>query len=189
TNHLDIQSKNVLLQALKDYKGTVLAVSHDRHFLAEFASTVWRVEDGQVSIYDGGYSYYEWKRREQTAAPAYNGNRPESPPVKTTQTRKDGGGPKTKEQKRLEAQMRKKPGGRSNGNPNGFKKQIHQYELELEQLEARKAELEKLLADTSFYDKPEATGCIREHAEIEKKSTELFSKWTEAAEKLEAMEK
>ncbi|MEX2404965.1 MAG: ABC-F family ATP-binding cassette domain-containing protein [Balneolales bacterium] len=193
TNHLDIQSKNVLLNALKEYEGTVLAVSHDRHFLAEFASTVWRVEDGQVSIYDGGYGYYEWKRKEQleektgkSKAAASNGKQPASNGSKSSQakTKPVVKGPKTKEQKRLEAQMRNKSG----GSASGARKKVLEYEKELEKLEARKAELEKLLADTAFYDKPEANSCIREHAEIEKKSSELFSKWSEAAEKLETME-
>ncbi|MEX0686117.1 MAG: ABC-F family ATP-binding cassette domain-containing protein [Balneolales bacterium] len=195
TNHLDIQSKNVLLQALKDYKGTVLAVSHDRHFLAEFASTVWRVEDGQVSIYDGGYNYYEWKRKEQLEASNgqksisktnSNGNGVQNNGLNKKQA-KAARGPKTKEQKRLEAQLRSKSGGDNGAGPNHVKKKVMEYEREIERLDARKAELEKMLSDTAFYEKPEAAECIREHAEIEKKSSALFSKWEEASEQLEAM--
>ncbi|TVQ73227.1 MAG: ABC transporter ATP-binding protein, partial [Balneolaceae bacterium] len=68
TNHLDIRSKKVLLRALEQYQGTVVAVSHDRYFLSGFASKVWRVGNGRLFEYPGDFSYYEWKYREQKAA-------------------------------------------------------------------------------------------------------------------------
>lgn len=65
TNHLDIRSKKVLLRALNQYQGTVLAVSHDRYFLNGFANKVWRVGNGRLFEYLGDFSYYEWKSKQQ----------------------------------------------------------------------------------------------------------------------------
>ncbi|EQC45726.1 ABC-F family ATP-binding cassette domain-containing protein [Bacteriovorax sp. Seq25_V] len=58
TNHLDIKSREVLLEALKAYEGTILFVSHDRHFLTELSAKVFEVDHGQVLIYPGNYKYY-----------------------------------------------------------------------------------------------------------------------------------
>ncbi|MDD0851816.1 ABC-F family ATP-binding cassette domain-containing protein [Halobacteriovorax sp. GB3] len=58
TNHLDIKSREVLLDALKRYEGTVLFVSHDRHFLHELAEKVYEVDKGGVTIFPGDYKYY-----------------------------------------------------------------------------------------------------------------------------------
>ncbi len=58
TNHLDIKSREVLLDALKRYEGTVMFVSHDRHFLSELAQTVYEVDKGEVRIFPGNYNEY-----------------------------------------------------------------------------------------------------------------------------------
>ena len=58
TNHLDIKSRAVLLDALKQYQGTVILVSHDRYFLKEITNRVFEVDKGQIKIYEGDYQYY-----------------------------------------------------------------------------------------------------------------------------------
>lgn len=58
TNHLDIKSREVLLDALKRYEGTIVFVSHDRHFLNELTEKVYEVDKGEVRIYPGDYKYY-----------------------------------------------------------------------------------------------------------------------------------
>ena len=58
TNHLDIASREVLLQALKDFKGTVMIVSHDRYFLRSFVNRVFEIDHGALKIYEGDYSSY-----------------------------------------------------------------------------------------------------------------------------------
>lgn len=62
TNHLDIQSRWVLLNALKKYEGTIVLVSHDRHFLHELAEKVYEVDKNKVTIYPGNYDYYLSKK-------------------------------------------------------------------------------------------------------------------------------
>jgi ATP-binding cassette subfamily F protein 3 len=58
TNHLDIASREVLINALKKYEGTIMFVSHDRHFLRELSAKVFEVKQNQVEIYPGNYDYY-----------------------------------------------------------------------------------------------------------------------------------
>jgi ATP-binding cassette, subfamily F, member 3 len=58
TNHLDIVSREVLLEALIEFKGTVLIVSHDRWFLRRLANRVFEIDSGSLKVYEGGYQYY-----------------------------------------------------------------------------------------------------------------------------------
>jgi ATP-binding cassette subfamily F protein 3 len=58
TNHLDIQSREVLLEALQNFKGTVILVSHDRHFLRSLVNRVFEIDHGKMLIYEGDYDYY-----------------------------------------------------------------------------------------------------------------------------------
>ncbi len=62
TNHLDIQSRQVLLNSLKKFEGTIILVSHDRHFLRELAEKVYEVDKCGVTIYPGNYEYYLSKK-------------------------------------------------------------------------------------------------------------------------------
>jgi len=58
TNHLDIKSREILLKSLQEYEGTIVFVSHDRHFLHELAAEVYEVKKGEIIIYPGNYNYY-----------------------------------------------------------------------------------------------------------------------------------
>ena len=69
TNHLDIQSREVLLGALQSFTGTVVLVSHDRHFLRSIVNRVFEIDHGEMRIYNGSYEYYLEKTcREHRAA-------------------------------------------------------------------------------------------------------------------------
>jgi ATP-binding cassette subfamily F protein 3 len=65
TNHLDIQSREILLQALIEFTGTVILVSHDRHFLRSLVSSVFAIDHGEVRVYEGDYQYYLEKTGQQ----------------------------------------------------------------------------------------------------------------------------
>ena len=64
TNHLDIASREVLLNAVKDFEGTVMIVSHDRYFLRSFVNRVFEIDQGKMNIYEGDYNYYLQKKGE-----------------------------------------------------------------------------------------------------------------------------
>jgi len=73
TNHLDIPAKEMLEQALKEYEGSVVIVSHDRYFISQIATKIVEVRDCELLVYAGDYNYYlskidEEKREAQHAA-------------------------------------------------------------------------------------------------------------------------
>jgi ATP-binding cassette, subfamily F, member 3 len=68
TNHLDMRAKDVLLEALSKYTGTVLFVSHDRYFIDKLATRIFEVGDGRVEVYPGNYEDYLWRKQGGAAA-------------------------------------------------------------------------------------------------------------------------
>lgn len=58
TNHLDIKSREILMEALTNFEGTIIVVSHDRHFLSQITNRVFRLERGEMQIYEGGFREY-----------------------------------------------------------------------------------------------------------------------------------
>jgi len=62
TNHLDMRAKDVLLEALSRYTGTVVFVSHDRYFIDKLATRVFEIGDGRVEVYPGNYEDYRWRK-------------------------------------------------------------------------------------------------------------------------------
>jgi len=73
TNHLDLRAKDVLLDSLQEYSGTLVFVSHDRYFIDRLATRVFEVADGEVRVYPGNYEDYLWRKSAaaaEAAAPA-----------------------------------------------------------------------------------------------------------------------
>lgn len=68
TNHLDMRAKDVLLESLSKYTGTVLFVSHDRYFIDKLATRIFEVGDGRVEVYPGNYEDYLWRKQGGAAA-------------------------------------------------------------------------------------------------------------------------
>ena len=87
TNHLDIQSREWIEEAVEEYAGTLLFVSHDRYFIDRFATRVWVLEDGQVTDFRGSYGEYRAARERKqaqavpapAAAPAEKKEKPRRP--------------------------------------------------------------------------------------------------------------
>lgn len=96
TNHLDIDSREWLEDALEDYEGTLIFVSHDRYFVNKFATRIWELENGHIRDFPCGYEKYRSiKEKEAIAAPA---------PEKPKKERKEK--PKASGSKMLEKQVR-----------------------------------------------------------------------------------
>src|SRR5229473_1080153 len=70
TNHLDLRAKDVLLEALMKYTGTVVFVSHDRYFIDKLSTRVFEIGDGKVEIYPGNYEDYLWRKQGRAAVAA-----------------------------------------------------------------------------------------------------------------------
>ena len=77
TNHLDMRAKDVLLEALEEFSGTVVFVSHDRYFIDKLATRVFEVGGGAVNVFPGNYEDYLW--RKEGGAPAAAPPEPEEP--------------------------------------------------------------------------------------------------------------
>src|SRR6185312_12883511 len=91
TNHLDMASVNILIQALDQYEGTIIVVSHDRHFLDNVANKIWFIENQEIKQYPGNYREYdEWSAKRKVEnknstppPPPKKEEKKESAPVKT----------------------------------------------------------------------------------------------------------
>ncbi|MFO8029002.1 MAG: ABC-F family ATP-binding cassette domain-containing protein [Cyclonatronaceae bacterium] len=207
TNHLDIRSKKVLLRALEQYQGTVVAVSHDRYFLNGFANKVWRVGGGRLNEYPGDFSYYEWKARQQAAeAEAEPGkadelekggwtrsipkraieDREEMAPNEAPNEVKNGNssGPKSREVKRAEAELRN----RFSRQMKPLKKRVAELEQDIERMENEKMEIERQLADPAFYESGDAQDLLRRHGDLERRMERSWNNWTTATSELEALQ-
>jgi ATP-binding cassette, subfamily F, member 3 len=82
TNHLDFISENILIQALQQYQGTFIVVSHNRHFVSQVANKIWYIEDHQIKEYPGTYEEYEYWRKKNEASAL-----PPPPPPKKQETK------------------------------------------------------------------------------------------------------
>ena len=132
TNHLDFQSVNILIQALQQYEGTFITVSHDRHFIKGVANKIWYIEQHEIKEYPGTYEEYEFWRSQQMEVPA---TAAVQKPVKV-----EVAPPKSKEDAQQTKRELKK-----------LEEQLQLIEKEISQLEAKKKELEDKLADPSLY--------------------------------------
>ena len=73
TNHLDLLSIDLLIEALNRYQGSLILVSHDRHFISKAANRIWEIEDHEIKDFAGGYEeWMEWKERKKAEAVKQN---------------------------------------------------------------------------------------------------------------------
>ncbi|HEX7960348.1 MAG TPA: ABC transporter ATP-binding protein, partial [Terriglobales bacterium] len=82
TNHLDLRAKDVLLNALQEFNGTVVFVSHDRYFIDKLATRVFEVADQRIEVFPGNYEDYLW--RKQRVSQGQTSEAAPAPPVQST---------------------------------------------------------------------------------------------------------
>ncbi|MEQ9266612.1 MAG: ABC-F family ATP-binding cassette domain-containing protein [Balneolaceae bacterium] len=177
TNHLDMSSNNILQQALQQYEGTCMIVSHDRAFLDPIVNKVLEIQPGRIKTYLGNVSYFLDKKKEEAEAAlsvekvvAKNEARPEL---------------SRKEEKRLEAERRN----RFNKRIRPVKQKLEKVESDIEAKELRKAEIEAMMAETDFYDDAEQVKVVSlEYESIKNEITNLMFKWEEYSSQIEEIE-
>ena len=175
TNHLDLHSKDVLLQALKDFGGTVVFVSHDRGFIEQLATSVLELTPGKFKYFPGNYEYYmeQLLKAEQNAgdAVAVTKTSANANSASSSSETKTAAKLSWEEQKKAEAERRKK------------EKAVAKMEKEIQKLEEKKAELEAKLADPAVYSNGEKAKAVQ--TEIQKIAAELDAKTEEYFEMIQ----
>jgi ATP-binding cassette subfamily F protein 3 len=129
TNHLDFQSVNILIQALQQYEGTFITVSHDRHFIKGVANKIWYIEQHEIKEYPGTYEEYEfWRSQQVTQEAAAPVQKSVKPVAETPSKSKEDTQQAKRELKKLEDQLQV------------VEKEIHQLEVQMQDLEVKLAE-------------------------------------------------
>ena len=171
TNHLDIASKEILENALNDYTGTVLYVSHDRYFINQTASRILDLVNHTFVNYIGNYDYYLEKKEELTTA--YAGAASTSSSVSDNSTDKNVSESKLswQEQKEAQARLRKR------------QNELKKTEERIGELEDRDSEIDALMIQEDiFTNSVKCQELAKEKAAIAEELEELYMKWEELAE-------
>lgn len=177
TNHLDMHSKDVLLDALKDFGGTVIFVSHDRGFIENLSTRVLELKPGQFRLFPGDYKYY-MERLEREANGEFSQNdelksaaqlEKNSQKEEKTETKRSW-----EEQKKLESERRR------------AEKNVKNLEEQILKLEEEKSSQEAQMAKPEVYSNGEKAKAVQKKIdELAEKLEELNLQWMEAAEALE----
>ncbi|MCE2995165.1 MAG: ABC-F family ATP-binding cassette domain-containing protein [Cyclobacteriaceae bacterium] len=170
TNHLDFISENILIQALQQYQGTFIVVSHNRHFVSQVANKIWYIEDHQIKEYPGTYDEYEYWRKKNEASAL-----PPPPP------------PKKQESKPTEPKQSQPNHAKKIAELNKELKKIEDA-IQLAQQEREKIEIEMAKPEVfSNFEKLNAQQQLFEKADA--KLEELNQRWESVALEIEEWEK
>ena len=177
TNHLDMHSKDVLLDALKDFGGTVIFVSHDRGFIENLSTRVLELKPGQFRLFPGDYKYY-MERLEREANGEFSQNdelKSAAQPEKNSQKEEKTETKRSwEEQKKLESERRR------------AEKNVKNLEEQILKLEEEKSSQEAQMAKPEVYSNGEKAKAVQKKIdELAEKLEELNLQWMDAAEALE----
>ena len=176
TNHLDVMSKEALEQALTNYDGTLILISHDRYFLDKIVGRVIELKAKRLSEFAGNYSYYLQKR--DAEPDVFVPHHATQHPVVVASD-----GRKSKEQKRSDAETRQA----GSKERNRLKRAVSDAEKQIEKGEARKHQIELDMSNPLTYaDKEKIVLLQREYATLKKELEDAYRRWEEAQFELES---
>jgi ATP-binding cassette subfamily F protein 3 len=194
TTHLDMNSIDALIEALKQYHGTLVFISHDVYFIKALAKSVLHINAGKLTPYSGDYDYYLEKSgaTSERAALVAGDRLTDSRPLEAA-VRKEGSNNlsmaspvKTKEQKRQEAEQRQA----LSEAKKKAKNKLEQIERFIAQKEARQKELTAKLEDPTIYQKGgEVMQINRELDEVINELERLNNSWEQASVEVEKFER
>ena len=178
TNHLDLDMRQALTEALVDYRGSLVVVSHDRHLLRNTVEEFYLVHDKQVEAFDGDLEdYAKWLNDSHSQ---------EKSAVKNSEVFKESESENSsrnrKEQKRREAELRRQTA--------PIRKQLAKLETEMDELTRRLAGIETQLADSELYhaeNKEKLTALLAQQVQTKKALDEAEINWLAAQEELESV--
>ena len=177
TNHLDLDMRQALTIALQAYEGAMVIVSHDRYLLRATTDDLYLVHDRQVVPFDGDLNdYHKWLADQQRL------DRKELQSNKSDVV-KDNSAISRKDQKRLEAEMRKKTA--------PIRKEITKLDTKMDKLTAIISDAETALSDVTIYEatnKAKLTEQLQRQAKAKSELEDVEMAWMDLQEQLEALE-
>jgi len=177
TNHLDLISSEILIDALEDFNGTLVFVSHNQSFANSLATKIWDIRDGHILEYPGTlYEYYDYQ--------AGLGNNATPPPQHGKESGGDGDTRKLKRREKAEKRHQ------ISATLKPIRHQLTQLEERISGLEQRGRELELILAEeATFKDQRKSLPILKEYGDVRKKLEELMLRWEYHQEQLESAKK
>lgn len=184
TNHLDMSSQDVLQEAMAQYDGTIVVVSHNRYFLEGFVNKVLEVKDGNITMYEGTVAEYQAKQeqlREELKEQEDKGGSAGGDRSKHASESPES----RKEKKRQEAQLRQE---RSRlAGP--WLKKLAEAEQQVESYEQQKEELETLMADPELYsDEKKWVKASKDYDDCKRRLDRWYEKWETAQESIDKID-
>ena len=167
---LDLESREVLEEALDEYEGTLVVISHDRYFINRIATTIAEIGGGVASLFTGDYDTF-LERHVPTETSVAGGLAPA-----------DEGDPSSRDQKRDSRRTEAEERNRRYREKKAQEEKLRPVEAEIHILEARDKEIETLSSDPEVYrDRDRAKSLGRERAEITSRLTTLYARWEQLA--------
>lgn len=170
TNHLDFISENILIQALQQYQGTFVVVSHNRHFVSQVANKIWYIDDKQIKEYPGTYEEYEYWRKNNQPNTAQG----------TTETKKP------KAEKKAEPVKQKTPS--QDAQLKTLGKELKKVEEKIEILQTEKSMLETEMTRPEVYSDLGKLNVVQEQFnEVTRQFDEANRRWEELATAIDGL--
>lgn len=184
TNHLDMSSQEVLQEAMAQYDGTIVVVSHNRYFLDSFVNRVLEVKKGRITVYEGNITEYLQKQEQLQEAEKQKEGRQKQQAASNGKQSSDSQDNR-KEKKRQEAFLRQE---RSRlAGP--WLKKLKESEQQVENLEQQKDELETLMADSNLYsDEKKWDEVSKQYNDCKRYLERWYTKWETAQEKIDEID-